>query len=1054
MAKTEGKIGDLEWTGERYLPGVEGDIAIEHLHRYALARELVHGKDVLDIACGEGYGTRLLSETARSAVGIDVAEEVVLHARQRYVQPGLSFELGSCAKIPLEDCSVDVVVSFETIEHHGQHKEMVSEIKRVLRSDGMLIISSPDKHEYSDVPGSENAFHVKELYLNEFSALLKVWFRHVEIYGQRVQYGSNIGPLDSGAAASWYSFSGGNTNIRAVPGIERPLYFIAIASDAPVAALPAGIFADPKAIWRRDEQILTLERSASLLKSEIERWESKCISDEQRFKAEIAQINAARAAEERVRHELEERLRQSEVAHRELYDRLVRLSDLHTQLESYRDRLIREAQTQELRFLNLQQTFLAVCNSPSWRLTAPLRGLKRIAHNVISGSPSDQANGDGTAGTAVLEESAASVNPNLCFGRISKLSPDQVATGISFPECLDPLVSIIVPVYNKIEYTLACLTSIHTYMPDAGFEVIVVDDGSSDETADVVPNITGVRYTRNSTNLGFLRSVNRGASMAKGKYLYLLNNDTELRPGSIDALLTVFERIPSAVLAGSKLVYPGGHLQEAGAVLNADGTVELVGLNGEPAAPEFDFLREVDYCSGASLMIKRESFESLGGFDDAYAPGYFEDADLAMRLRSTGGKIIYQPASVVIHHLSVTTRDYGDGKIAEIQKNKQTFLDRWQATLDEYNRVRLIAFYLPQFHPIPENDKWWGEGFTEWWSVRKGLPNFEGHYQPHVPADLGYYDLRMPEAREAQASLAREYGIHGFCYYYYWFGGKRLLETPLNAVLETREPRFPFCVCWANESWTRKWDGRERDTLMEQWYAPDDDIAFMESLFPLFSDDRYIRINGRPVLLVYRADKLPNSLCTVERWRRRCAEAGFPDPYLVRVHSFLSLLDGQTPADSGFDAAVEFPPHGLGVEAPPPPGTHGEFRGRFHDYIETAKRFRTFPVPQYRLFKSVMPSWDNTARRQHDSHIFLHSNPIVYEHWLREAIATTRRFAVGEERIVFINAWNEWAEGNHLEPDVRYGRGFLEATRRAWESGCGLTLPAISGRSPGEAVLG
>ncbi|KPK54641.1 MAG: hypothetical protein AMS22_05510 [Thiotrichales bacterium SG8_50] len=362
--------------------------------------------------------------------------------------------------------------------------------------------------------------------------------------------------------------------------------------------------------------------------------------------------------------------------------------------------------------------------------------------------------------------------------------------------------------------------------------------------------------------------------------------------------------------------------------------------------------------------------------------------------------------------------------------------------MNEHNRVRLIAFFLPQFHPIPENDTWWGKGFTEWTNVTRATPIFRDHQQPHVPGELGYYDLRIPETRDAQSALAREHGVYGFCYYYYWFAGKRLLHRPLDEMLRRGEPRQPFCVCWANESWSRRWDGQENQILIKQSYSSEDDIAFIKSLFPLFSDDRYIRICGRPILLVYRVEDLPNPQRTVERWRRACHKAGLADPYLIRVLSFGSLSDSRPPAEFGFDAAVEFPPHGLAVPTTPPAETSADFRGVFYDYVATAKAFRAKSTPPYRLFKTVMPSWDNTARRQNAANIFLNSNPAEYETWLRDAITVTRRFSVGDERIVFINAWNEWAEGNHLEPDVRYGRAFLEATRRAWVAACGQQLPA------------
>ena len=346
--------------------------------------------------------------------------------------------------------------------------------------------------------------------------------------------------------------------------------------------------------------------------------------------------------------------------------------------------------------------------------------------------------------------------------------------------------------------------------------------------------------------------------------------------------------------------------------------------------------------------------------------------------------------------------------------------------------IRLIAFYLPQYHPIPENDAWWGKGFTEWTNVTRARPNFAGHAQPHFPADLGYYDLRVPETRAAQAALAHEYGIHGFCYYAYWFGGKRLLNRPLDEVIATGEPDFPFCVCWANENWTRNWDGQSSRVLLAQQHSDQDDKAFIASLFPALRDRRYIRINGRPLLLVYRLNLLPDASRTAHIWREACREAGIGELYLAAVDSFLH----GDPRQYGFDAGVEFPPHGMGVvTGTPQPLLDQRFRGLCYSYLATAQRYLDKPWPAHPWFRCVMPAWDNTARRQDSAQIFLGSRPELYGQWLENVIRQTRAHNTGDERIVFVNAWNEWAEGNHLEPDQQHGHAWLQATADALVAG-------------------
>jgi lipopolysaccharide biosynthesis protein len=360
--------------------------------------------------------------------------------------------------------------------------------------------------------------------------------------------------------------------------------------------------------------------------------------------------------------------------------------------------------------------------------------------------------------------------------------------------------------------------------------------------------------------------------------------------------------------------------------------------------------------------------------------------------------------------------------------------------------LRAIAFYLPQFHPIAENDRWWGKGFTEWTNVVRARPLFRRHYQPHLPADLGFYDLRVPEVREAQAALARAHGIHGFCYYHYWFNGVRLLHRPLDEVLRSGRPNLPFCVCWANENWTRRWDGFDSEILVRQEYSPADDEAHIAHLLPTFADERYLRIDGSPLFLVYRTELLPEPARTAELWRQRAREAGFPGLYLVRVESFRSNVD---PRSIGFDAAVEFAPdktvvrpsfrralggpraralaalRRLGLASP------RAHEHRLYSYRELVERSLAKPTPPWKRFRCVTPGWDNSPRRATGANIFLDSTPELYAKWLADAARQTLDTFEGDERIVFVNAWNEWAEGNHLEPDQRWGRAYLEATSSA-----------------------
>lgn len=335
-------------------------------------------------------------------------------------------------------------------------------------------------------------------------------------------------------------------------------------------------------------------------------------------------------------------------------------------------------------------------------------------------------------------------------------------------------------------------------------------------------------------------------------------------------------------------------------------------------------------------------------------------------------------------------------------------------------RARLIAFYLPQFYPTTENNRWWGPGFTEWTNVARAVPLFRGHDQPRLPADLGFYDLRVPEVRQQQADLAIAHGIEAFCYWHFWFEGRRLLERPFAEVQASGQPNLPFCLSWANESWSRRWHGTggDAEVLMAQTYSNDDDVAHAQWLAEAFADERYLRVAGRPLFLIYRPYALPDPRRTTDTLRRVVIATGLPEPYLVGINAHNPTRDAR---DVGFDCTLDFEPQ-LGVLE------KADRRGlKTYDYLESVRRMRA-SVRDYPTHPSVFVSWDNTPRRGSEGVVFTGSDPAAFKRSLGDVLDRVQSQPL-ERRLVFLNAWNEWAEGNHLEPDLRFGMGWLEAVR-------------------------
>jgi len=908
----------MEFTGERYVPSVDGQIKYEHLHRYALSLALAEGKSVLDIACGEGYGSALLARVARSVVGVDIDATALNHARQSYYDENLNFLLGSCDSIPLPDHSVELVTSFETIEHHDKHEEMMLEIKRVLKPDGFLIISSPNRFVYSDEPKYVNEHHVKELYYDELIELLNRHFKHVRCDGQRLATGSFVFPLSTTDRDHYVAYSGDARLLtKQVYPLQSPVYFIALCSDAslPKARL-ASVYLDGKddllkkleaerlnhinqlqlQVQRLEETVAAertstrnqlanqdyeLERvRAKLGNSEAELaqramevtnaqkqiWQHEADLERARtqlaiYEGQIAQqtaeftslrkqIGQQEADLERARTQLavyESQLAQAlgltsactnisqqaaeleygrtqltgyegQLAQRtadmaeqfeEIKNQRANLLELQKQLARHQEQLkASRAQTAtqatsrekaeaslfgtQLQLRQKNEVLDWILTSRAWRLVALVRSCERLAYRIRSRIP-----GQGRVGiigalqvpTVVDSDSFEIVgwvfSTEALITRVEAFLDNQFVGVLSYhvarpdvvaewpekaplrcgykqrlllddrmvgsrlltvrvfdgrgkrqlymsqiqirpssgkadlapaPPALDidaaqqlviseaigeknnqtvrpavtlktsaaPVLSVVIPVFNKSSYTFNCLSSIRNVLKDEEIkvEIIVVDDASIDDTSEMLAQITGIRILTNEQNLGFIDSCNRGAAIARGQYLLFLNNDTLVSPNCFEELLRTFQIKADVGLVGAKLLYPDGRLQEAGGIIWNDASGWNYGRLDDPEKPEYCYLREVDYCSGACIMIPRQLFNQLRGFDTRYRPAYYEDADLAFQVRQAGYGVYYQPLAQVTHFEGITSGTDVSTNVKTYQVvNQRKFLEKWEDVL-------------------------------------------------------------------------------------------------------------------------------------------------------------------------------------------------------------------------------------------------------------------------------------------------------------------------------------------------------------------------------------
>ncbi len=668
MGKGTGAERLIDWTGERCVPWTDDlQVIYEHYHRYAFAARFVAGKRVLDLASGEGYGSALLARTAAEVVGLEIDPRTVEHARTRY--PDSRFEVGSITDPKaLDGETFDVITCFEAIEHVDAQDKLMELVTGRLAPGGVFLCSTPDIEVYTHDHGNENPYHVHELTESAFRSLLAGSFEHVVVLRQNVAVGSLIHDGGAGSGAEVLTVQQDDADGWVVEPGAPHTYFVSVASAKPIDVPSTSAMVDPKLTL-----VARAAAEAGRLRGELDRTEA----ERAQASASVAQLTArlaeVTAAERQTATERDEALRQAERAREDRQRAAGELSRLQRKAGYDSERLEWLASNNS----GLSDTIgrLAAENEKLRSETSALvqRAIGKYRGSIEKFAPRGTRRRDLYETTLGRPAGVLPGQPAAVPGPVAVTTSDQ------------PIVSVVIPVYGNWPFTRGCLDSIQRHLPSTPFEVIVVDDASRDDSADRVAGCAGIRLVRAPKNLGFVGACNLGAENARGDFIFFLNNDTEVTAGWLDELVGVVETRPDVGLVGSKLVYPDGRLQECGGIIWADGTGWNYGRLQSPDAPWYQSLRDVDYCSGAALLVRRDLFERVGGFDTRFSPAYYEDTDLAFAVRAAGYRTMVQPASVVVHHEGITNgTDVSSGVKRHQELNRGVFVDKWSVQLRDH----------------------------------------------------------------------------------------------------------------------------------------------------------------------------------------------------------------------------------------------------------------------------------------------------------------------------------------------------------------------------------
>jgi GT2 family glycosyltransferase/glycosyltransferase involved in cell wall biosynthesis len=710
----------------------------EHYHRYLFAAALASGRRVLDLATGEGYGAAILATQADEVVGVDIDDSAIEHARANYRSANVTFSQGDIRHLhDLADGSFDLVTCFEALEHIAEHDQLIAEVKRVLTSDGVLIVSTPDRVVYSDELGRDNPFHTREVTQDELVALLSTGFPQVRVWGQNVAVGSVIAPLGaergSGEVLTLTREQDGWT-----PGVKlTSTYLLAVASLSDLPDLPdystlvdIGLELVRTSEGDRDAALSEARRLAEIVRrteSDLDDAKAEASRLLELEGAREAELGKARAEEIRLVRAKQEELGAARVELTRLGDlvrakqeelgaarvELTRLGEIvratGAELEQVRAEGARVLEEQ----VGVYQELLADHDEALRTLQHLRRRAARLEHrqDTLLADMRAIRSGPNSAAMELAELKSSAIYPLMeqyrrsverfapagslrrdtyqrLVSRAARLALPRAGSApaeVGIPPLRtagEPEVSIIMPVYNHWELTVACLRSLAFDSSATEYEVIAVDDASSDQTHDFLPKVEGIRVVQLTQNSGFIGAVNAGLEAARGRFILLLNNDTVVKPGWLDALMRTIEVEENVGVVGAKLVYPDGTLQEAGGIIWRDGSGLNYGRGSDASDAAFNFVRDVDYCSGACLLVRKEILDVLGGLDRRYSPAYYEDTDLAFAARMLGYRVIYQPESVVVHAEGSSNGTDERTGVKKYQKvSREAFRLKWQTEL-------------------------------------------------------------------------------------------------------------------------------------------------------------------------------------------------------------------------------------------------------------------------------------------------------------------------------------------------------------------------------------